>query len=195
LDKRSSQLFDIYLKELLEWNQKFNLTAITDPDEIRKRHFAESLALLPHLSPLTAHASLIDIGPGAGFPGIPIKIARPDLKLTLVEATRKKTEFLKHIVKTLNLKDVEIIWGRAEEVAKTRKGEFDLAVARAVAELKILASYCLPFVKPGGLFVAFKGAKAQTELMAAEKTLKKLGGKLVEITQNPTLIIIKKIMV
>lgn len=187
------KLFDIYLKELVEWNKKFNLTAITDPAEVKKRHFDESLALLKAVH-LPKNQAIVDIGPGAGFPGIPIKIARPDLKLTLIEATRKKVTFLNHIVKTLGLKDVEVIWGRAEDVAKNKKGQFDLAVARAVAELKVLAGYCLPFVKVGGLFVAYKGAKAQSELQAAKQTLEKLGGELVEITQNPTMIIIKKIM-
>ncbi|MBU0502266.1 MAG: 16S rRNA (guanine(527)-N(7))-methyltransferase RsmG, partial [Candidatus Margulisbacteria bacterium] len=122
-----SRLFDIYLKELLEWNKKFNLTAITDAEEIRIKHFQDSLAILPHTPQLTTHASLIDIGTGAGFPGIPLKIACPDIKLTLVEATRKKTEFLKHLVKVLELKEVEVIWGRAEEVAIKRREEFDLA--------------------------------------------------------------------
>jgi len=170
------KLFDIYLAELIEWNKKFNLTAITGPDEIRKRHFEDSLALLSHFSRFTSHCSLIDIGTGAGFPGLPLKIACPEIKLTLVEATKKKIEFLKHIVNVLGLEGVEIIWGRAEDIVKDKREQFDLAVARAVAELRVLVELCLPFVKVGGLFIAYKGAKAKEEIKAATNAIKILGG-------------------
>lgn len=191
------KLFNLYLKELLEWNKKFNLTAITDPEEIRRKHFNESLALLRTSYWSQSHRPIglkvIDVGAGAGFPGLPLKIACPEIKLTLLDATKKKTQFLKHIVKVLELKDVEIIWGRAEEVAQDLREQFDVAVSRAVAELRVLVEYCLPFVKVGGLFVAYKGEKAREEIKSAAKAIELLGGKLKQITEKPTLIVIEKI--
>lgn len=190
----NSPPFEKYIAELIAWNQKFNLTAITDPKEIRRKHFEDSLLLLQVL-PLKSE-SVIDIGSGAGFPGLPLKIVCPGIKLTLLEATRKKTEFLKHLVELLELKDVEIIWGRAEEQARPI---YDLAVARAVAKMDVLAGYCLPFVKRGGFFIAYKQDQVEAEVKAAEKTIKKLGGKLKEIKKVPlgemvrSLVMIEKI--
>jgi 16S rRNA (guanine527-N7)-methyltransferase len=135
-------VFDLYLKELLEWNKKFNLTAITDPEEIRIKHFEDSLTLLQAIQ--LKDQSVIDVGTGAGFPGIPLKIVCPEIKLTLLEATKKKVEFLKHIVSILNLQEVEIIWGRAEEIIKRKRESFDLALSRAVAKLNVLCELCLP---------------------------------------------------
>ena len=177
--------FDIYLKELIEWNKKFNLTSITDPAEIRIKHFEDSLTLLQFV-PLTDQ-SVIDIGAGAGFPGIPLKIVCPGIKLTLLEATRKKADFLRHIVSLLNLKDVEVIWGRAEELVKDKKGKFDIALARAVAKMDVLSGWCLPFVKSGGLFVAYKGEKVEDEVKAAEKAIAKQRGtvKMIEKVKLP----------
>jgi 16S rRNA (guanine527-N7)-methyltransferase len=190
-------MFETYLKELLEWNKKFNLTAITDPEEIQTKHFEDSLSLLQAI-PLTSER-VIDIGSGAGFPGIPLKIKCPNIKLTLVEATKKKVEFLKHIVKNLELKDVEAIWGRAEEVAKEKREQYDIAVARAVAELNILSEWCLPFVKVGGIFVAYKTENTESEIAKAEKAIEILGGKIKEIKRlqigiiKRSLIIIEKV--
>lgn len=186
-------MFDIYLRELLEWNKKFNLTSITDPEEIRRKHFDDSLLLLQTIQ--LNNQSVIDVGTGAGFPGIPLKIACPKIKLTLLEATRKKIEFLKHLVSILDLKDVEIIWGRAEEVAKEKREVFDVAVSRAVAKLNVLCEYCLPFVKIGGMFVAYKEEKVEEEVKAAEKAIQILGGKLKEIKKFPlrSLVIIEKV--
>jgi len=186
-------VFDIYLRELLEWNKKFNLTSITDPEEIRRKHFDDSLLLLQTIQ--LNNQSVIDVGTGAGFPGIPLKIACPKIKLTLLEATRKKIEFLKHLVSILDLKDVEIIWGRAEEVAKEKREVFDVAVSRAVAKLNVLCEYCLPFVKIGGMFVAYKEEKVEEEVKAAEKAIQILGGKLKEIKKFPlrSLVIIEKV--
>jgi 16S rRNA (guanine527-N7)-methyltransferase len=172
------ETFKIYLKELLEWNKKFNLTAITDPEEIRTKHFEDSLALLQVID-LTSQ-SVIDVGAGAGFPGIPIKIVRPEIKLTLLEATRKKVEFLKHIVSALALKDVEIIWGRAEDIAKEKRESFDIAVSRAVAKLNVLCEYCLPFVKVGGTFASYKEEKVEEEIEEAKEAVEILGGKFIE---------------
>ncbi|MCU0640848.1 MAG: 16S rRNA (guanine(527)-N(7))-methyltransferase RsmG [Candidatus Margulisbacteria bacterium] len=178
------KLFDLYLNELLEWNQKFNLTAITDPAEIRVRHFQDSLSVLEALE--LKDQQVVDIGPGAGFPGIPLKIVRPGIKLTLVEATRKKVDFLNHLIKALELTDVAAVWGRAETVQKEKRyaGRFDVALARAVAKLPVLLEYSLPFLKPGGLFVAQKQAAVQAEIDAAQPVLKKLGGRLMDVKQT-----------
>ncbi|MBI5399731.1 16S rRNA (guanine(527)-N(7))-methyltransferase RsmG [Candidatus Saganbacteria bacterium] len=172
-------MFDLYLNELIEWNKKFNLTAITEPEKIRLKHFADSLALLDVIK--LTNESVIDVGAGAGFPGLPLKIACPGIKLTLLEATGKKVEFLKHIISRLNLTDVTIIKGRAEETVQEYREKFALAVARAVAKLNILAEYCLPFVKVGGLFIAYKEWPVDEEVAGAQKAVKILGGKVRDI--------------
>lgn len=187
------KLFDLYLKELLAWNEKFNLTAITDPAEIRRKHFEDSL-LLSKIISLTDQ-SIIDVGAGAGFPGIPLKIACPEIKLTLLEATQKKVEFLGHLIKVLDLKDTEAIWARAENFARKKRELFDLAVSRAVADLRTLCEYCLPFVKIGGLMVAYKEIAIEKEIAAAKPAIELLGGKLKDIHKFPqrSLVIIEKI--
>lgn len=172
-------MFEIYLKELLEWNKKFNLTSITDPEEIQIKHFEDSLSILQTIQ--LTNQSVIDVGAGAGFPGIPLKIVCPGIKLTLVEATKKKVEFLRYIVALLGLKDVKIIWGRAEEIAKDKREGFDVALSRAVASLNVLCEYCLPLVKISGLFVAYKEEKVEQEVAEAQNALITLGGKLKEI--------------
>lgn len=179
VDGRLSPVFEIYLEELLEWNKKFNLTAITDPAEIKIKHFEDSLSLL-QIMPL-ANQSVIDIGAGAGFPGIPLKIECPEIKLTLLEATGKKVEFLRHITSKLGLSDVQVIKGRAEDLAGEQKEVFDIAVARAVADLRILAEYCLPFVKIHGFFIAYKEDQVDPEVKTAETAVDILGGKIKEI--------------
>lgn len=173
------KLFNLYREELIEWNKKFNLTAITDPTEIQIKHFEDSLALLQILS--LKDQTMIDIGSGAGLPGIPLKIACPEIKLILLDATKKKTEFLKHIVQTLDLKNVGIVWARAEEYAQYKIDHFDLAVARAVAKTNVLAELCLPFVKIGGLFVAYKEDLVENEVERAGYAIKILGGRLKDI--------------
>jgi 16S rRNA (guanine527-N7)-methyltransferase len=185
LDKR----FDLYLNELVEWNQKFNLTSITDPAEIKKKHFADSLLLLEHLT--LTNESVVDVGAGAGFPGIPLKLACPGIKLTLLEATKKKVGFLDHIIKTLGLTETAAVWTRAEDF----RGEFDLAVARAVADLRVLAELCLPLVKVGGLFVAWKEVAIEPEIESARRALKLLGGELSAVKKHPqrSLLLIKKV--
>lgn len=172
-------MFDLYLKELLAWNKKFNLTAITDPEEIRIKHFEDSLSILQTIQ--LTDQTIIDVGAGAGFPGIPLKILCPKIRLTLLEATKKKVEFLKHIVSTLNLQDVKIIWGRAEEIAKDKRESFDIAVSRAVAKLNVLCEYSLPFVKLGGIFAAYKEEKIKEEIEGAKSAIETLGGKLKQI--------------
>ncbi|MDI6731452.1 MAG: 16S rRNA (guanine(527)-N(7))-methyltransferase RsmG [Candidatus Margulisbacteria bacterium] len=193
-------MFALYLKELIEWNKKFNLTAITDPEEIKVKHFEDSLTILQSI-PLS-NQSVIDIGAGAGFPGIPLKIKCPGIKLTLVEATKKKFEFLKHLISILKLDNTEAIWGRAEELNQDFRyyGKYDLAVARAVAKLNKLVEYALPFLKTNGLFIAQKGPNIDEEIKLAGKALKKFGGKIQEVKRlqlsngdKRTLVVISKL--
>jgi len=185
-----SPLFPLYEQILLRENAKYNLTAITDPEEIRQKHFADSLALLDDPSPrqrlhgegaLPQDASLLDVGSGGGFPGVPLKIARPDIALTLLEATGKKAAFLRMLVNELSL-EATVVQGRAEEAAQTQayREQFDVVTARAVAALPLLCELCLPFVKVGGMFVAYKGPmeKARDELAAAANAIKILGAEL-----------------
>lgn len=189
------KLFKIYSDELIEWNKKFNLTAITDPEEVRIKHFEDSLSLLEPIRLTTQ--SLIDIGAGAGFPGIPLKIKCPQIQLTLVEATRKKVDFLRYIIEKLGLKDIEVIWGRAEEISKDKRERYDIAVSRAVANLNILSELCLPFVKVGGYFIAYKGEKIEAEVKESENAIKLLGGKLKEIknVQLPNSDIVRSLVI
>ena len=176
-----SELYEIYLNELLTWNKKFNLTSITDPAEIKIKHFEDSLTILNAVD--LKDQKVIDIGTGAGFPGLPLKIERPEIKLTLVEATCKKTEFLKHILDKLDLRDVEIIWARAEKLNQDAHfyRQFDVVLARAVAKLDKLVTYALPFLKRGGIFIAQKGPDIKEDLATAEKSINTLGGKIKEI--------------
>jgi len=192
LDEAQVQAFAAYLAALLEWNAKFNLTAITDPAEIVSRHFLDSLSLfaLAERYPLRAEGiAVIDVGTGAGFPGLALKIVCPTWRLTLVEATRKKCDFLEHIVAALKLDGVRVVWGRAEMVAHPSTGspagsgrdereQYDLVVARAVAEMNTLAEYLLPLARVGGLCVAWKGETVQSEVGAAKGAFAKLGGRL-----------------
>jgi len=189
----ASFLFDRYLQELLEWNKKFNLTAITSPEEIRKKHFEDSLLLLKVFS--LTNQSVVDVGAGAGFPGIPLKIACPKIKLTLLEATRKKVEFLKHLIQILSLENTEAVWSRAEDYAHDHREIFELAVSRAVAKLNVLCEYCLPLVKVGGIFVAYKEVAVENEIEEAKKAMEILGGKLKEVKKFPerSLVIIDKV--
>jgi 16S rRNA (guanine527-N7)-methyltransferase len=184
------EMFNTLRTELERWNQRVNLTAITEPDEVELRHFLDSLSVLQVLatySPTGAGLRMIDVGAGAGFPGIPLKLVLPGAHLTLLEATGKKVEFLRHMVTTLNLVDSEVVHGRAEDVAHLTgcRERFDLAVARGVAHLATLAEICLPFVKIGGLFVAPKKGDLQAEIDQARFAVTRLGGdetRLVEVT-------------
>lgn len=175
-DRQVSQ-FERYLSLLLEWNTKFNLTAITDPNGIMIQHFLDSLSVLK-LDLIKENALLLDMGSGAGFPGIPIKILMPDIQLTLVDAVKKKTIFLQELVKELDLTQSEAIHGRGEDLGRigSKREAYDIAVSRAVAEFRILLEYCLPFVKTGGFFISHKGPNAAEEIMNAKRALKTLGG-------------------
>src|SRR5581483_8622234 len=164
-----------------DWNARLNLTAIVDAEGIVTRHFLDSLRCA--LSWGEAPGSLIDIGSGAGFPGLPLKILRPALRLTLVESVGKKATFLRHLVERLGLGDVEVLVARAEAAGRepARREQYDIAVARAVAELRVLAEYCLPLCRIGGRFLAPKGAQIDAEVAAAQPASAGLGGRIVAI--------------
>ena len=189
---------DSFAQLLVDYNQKVNLTAITDPEGIEDKHFLDSLlfASQPEIS-----GRMVDVGAGAGFPGIVTKIYRPDLALTLMDPTGKRVEFLKYACAQLGLSGVEFAKERAEEAArKVWREQFDLASARAVAALPMLAEYCLPLVKVGGCFLAMKGASGEEERAAAAGAIQKLGGKYQETRSfrlpggdTRTLIVCKKI--
>ncbi|MBI5880116.1 MAG: 16S rRNA (guanine(527)-N(7))-methyltransferase RsmG [Chloroflexi bacterium] len=188
LSEAQTQAFAAYLDALLEWNAKFNLTAITDPAEVVSRHFLDSLSLfaLAERYPVRAEGiAVIDVGTGAGLPGLALKIVCPTWQLTLLEATRKKCDFLEHVVSALKLTDVHVAWGRAETVAHQRgqRERHDLVLARALAEMNTLAEYLLPFARVGGLCVAWKGETVQGEVNAAKGAFEKLGGKLDTVKQ------------
>jgi len=185
-----SPLFPLYLAILLRENAKHNLTAITAPEEIRQKHFADSLALLDdEPCPLPPGSSLLDVGSGGGFPGVPLKIARPDIALTLLEATGKKARFLALLAQELGI-EATILHARAEEAAHdpAYREQYDVVTARAVAALPMLCELCLPFVKPGGVFVAYKGPreKAQEELRAAASAIKVLGARIEQVHSEST---------
>ena len=176
-----AQSFQTYMELLLEWNEKINLTAITDPAEIVEKHFLDSLTLLSSCT-IKQGAKLIDVGTGAGFPGIPLKIMRPDLQLTLLDSLNKRLNFLGEVCDALGLESTRV-HKRAEEAGLDQKmrESYDIAVARAVAPLNVLCEYCLPLVKMKGYFIAMKGPGAREELNGAEHALELLGGTDVEL--------------
>lgn len=179
LPQSLEEAFLLYQRELLDWNTRFNLTAIKDPGEVLIKHFLDSLSLLQvYASSEDIH--LLDIGTGPGFPGLPLKIVRPDWKVTLIEATGKKTTFLQHIVDLLQLKDVEIIHGRAEDIAHKRgyRGTYDLVTARAVSSLAALLECSAPFCRVGGAIVLPKKGEMGDELTQGKRAARLLGVRL-----------------
>ena len=171
--------FERYALDLVEWNRRANLTAITDPLDIVRKHFLDSLSVLS-VCPLESGARIIDVGSGAGFPGLPLRIARPGLNVTLLEATRRKCDFLRHVVGALALDGVHIVNARAEDEARdaAHRERYDVAVARAVAEAPALVEYLLPFAKVGGCALAMKSGEVDAEVERAGAAIATLGGRL-----------------
>ena len=192
--------FDKYMRLLLEWNEKINLTAIVEPDEVKIKHFLDSLTVLKYIHD---DDKVIDIGTGAGFPGIPLKIMKPDAKITLLDSLNKRINFLNIVIEELGLKNIETIHGRAEEFARNKmyREKYDVAVSRAVANLSTLTEYMLPFVKVGGRCICMKGANVKEELDKAKNAIQELGGKIEKIDNfylsnndnERNIIIIKKV--
>ncbi len=195
----SLQLFETYARLLTEKNKVMNLTAVTDRDGIAVKHFADSISILS-AADIPAGSSVIDIGTGAGFPGIPLLIMRPDIRLTLADSTAKKIDFVSDVIKELGL-SANTVTGRAEELShkEVYRENYDFCVSRAVASLNILCELCIPFLKTGGLFIAMKGSKADEEISESEITLKKLKSEIINTKEihlsdgfNRKLILIKK---
>lgn len=177
-EEQVRQFYD-YMNLLLEWNEKINLTAITEPEEIILKHFVDSMTIAPYLKKCK---NFVDVGTGAGFPGIPIKILMPDIKITLVDSLQKRILFLQNVIEKLNLTQIETIHARAEEFGKNIKfrESFDIATSRAVANLSVLSEYLIPLVKLNGKCICMKGAQVKDEVEGAKKAIQILGGKLVE---------------
>ena len=194
ISQNQLDLFEEYYKLLTVYNEKFNITAITDKKEVYIKHFIDSLFGAKFIN-----GNFLDVGSGGGFPAIPLKIFKPELSATLLDATGKKCDFLREVVKQLKLDKVNVVLGRAEELAhdKALREKFDYVTARAVAGLPVLTEYCLPFVKVGGKFVAYKG-DAEQEIKDSENALKILGGKIEKTEKidlfgnNRTIIVINK---
>ncbi len=203
LDLSPAQLdqFSHYADLLIEWNLRFNLTSIVDPRDIVIKHFLDSLSALRAIPP--GPIKLIDVGAGAGLPGLPIKLVRPDVSLALLEATRKKCDFLRAVSADLHLTDVQVINARAEEAGRMEehREQYDIAMARAVADLPVLIEYLLPFVKIGGFAVAQKSREAEDEFERADTAILLLGGlgseiirvKVPGLNEERTLVLVEKI--
>lgn len=167
-----------YYKLLIEWNEKMNLTALTAPEDVALKHFADSLSLFRYVN-IDKDARVIDVGTGAGFPGMVLKIARPDIRLTLLDSLQKRLIFLDEVCSTLGIDDVELIHSRAEDGSRTDlRDSFDIAVSRAVASLNTLCEYDMPYVSVGGRFIAMKGKDAAEEVASAQNAIETLGGRL-----------------
>ncbi|MBR3325513.1 MAG: 16S rRNA (guanine(527)-N(7))-methyltransferase RsmG [Clostridia bacterium] len=200
LNDNQTKMFEEYMNLLLEWNQRMNLTAITEKDEIILKHFVDSLTISKYIK---NYSSLIDIGTGAGFPGIPLKIYDDSLNIVLLDSLNKRVNFLNEVIIKLKLENIYAIHGRAEEIARYAdyREKFDVATSRAVANLSVLLEYMLPFVKMNGLCICMKGNNVKDELNDAKNALKILGGSIEKIENinlpdtdiKRTIVIIKKI--
>lgn len=174
--------FFLYTEELIHWNQKMNLTAIIEPEEILLKHFIDSVCIVNQIK---EDSKIIDVGTGAGFPGVPIKIMKNKCKMTLIDAVNKKVEFLRYLCKELAFDQIEILHTRAEDLAKDPyyRESYDVAVSRAVAELKTLLEYLLPFIKVGGTCICMKGPNAINEIGEAKRAMQILGGRIKEVKE------------
>ncbi len=189
-----------YMEMLLEWNEKINLTAITDPNEVILKHFIDSMTINKYVD---KNSKLIDVGTGAGFPGIPVSILRDDINVTLMDSLNKRIKFLDEVIKENNLNNVETIHSRAEELANNPnyREMFDVATSRAVASLNVLLEYLLPFVKVGGYCICMKGSNVENEIKEAKKALEILKGEIIEVEKfnlpdtdyGRNIIVIKKV--
>lgn len=179
LSEMQIEQFYKYMNVLIEWNKVMNLTGITEPKEIITKHFIDSLTILKYIN---ENDTIIDVGTGAGFPGIPIKIAFPATKVVLLDSLNKRIDFLNEVIKKLNLKEIKTIHGRAEDCGRDKeyREKYDIAVARAVAPLNVLLEYLMPFVKTRGECLCMKGSSSKEELDKSEEAIRKLGGKVIE---------------
>ena len=203
LSEQQIKQFNRYYELLIEWNKVINLTAITEPQEVAVKHMIDSIAAYDEKL-FVEGTSVIDVGTGAGFPGLPLKIFFPAMKLTLMDSLNKRVKFLQTVVAELGLTDVACVHARAEEGARNKayREQFDIAISRAVARLPVLCEYCLPFVKRGGYFLALKGREYQKEIKEAAKAIKVMGGskvterlvKLPDLDDMRAIITIKKDM-
>lgn len=194
--------YEDYYKLLVEWNEKINLTAITEKSDVYLKHFYDSIMLISAKDVFRDDLSICDVGAGAGFPSLPLKIAFPNLKITIVDSLNKRINFLNHVVSELSLSNVHLYHDRAETFGKNKKfrESFDLVTARAVARLNVLTELCLPLVKKQGYFIALKAAKSEEEIIEAQKVIGLLGGKLIEeietelpgTTDSRNLVVIQK---
>ena len=177
--ERQLEQFQIYYEMLVKKNKVMNLTGITEWDEVLEKHFLDSISLIRAIN-LGQNISVLDMGTGAGFPGIPLKIAFPNLQITLADSLNKRVLFLQEVIETLKLEGIEAIHGRAEDLARDKKyrEQYDLVVSRAVANLSTLSEYCLPFVKIGGQFVSYKSGEIEEEVAASKSAVFLLGGKI-----------------
>lgn len=198
ISQEKAKQFYKYMELLLEWNEKMNLTAITDPEEVILKHFVDSLTIIPYLNNAN---TILDVGTGAGFPGLPLKIIEQDKEFTLLDSLNKRITFLQTVISELELKNIQAVHGRAEEYISKKRESYDIAASRAVAKLNVLIEYMLPFVKVGGRCICMKSFEIEEELKEAKKAIEILGGeieKVDEITLPNTdikrkIVIIKKI--
>lgn len=182
LNEKQLNQFEKYMDLLLEWNEKINLTAITEEDEVILKHFIDSMTANKYIEKET---SIVDIGTGAGFPGIPISIIRDDVKVTLVDSLNKRINFLNEVISNIELKNINAIHSRAEDFGKNKqyRESFDISVSRAVANLSVLVEYLLPLVKVGGKCICMKGSDVEEEIAEAKFAIKELGGKIESVNE------------